>query len=118
MSVTDHRRRRLTVAAGTVLLTLATLAVSGCSGLGRTAVGPLTYETTQKRRLQVVRLPVGGCHRLASPGAVSVTNRTLVDVVMYPTLDCSGRKTTYVATTLSGRIAPGELPWRSYTVIH
>lgn len=34
--------RRLGTAAGAALLTLA---VAGCSGLGRTAVGTLTYET-------------------------------------------------------------------------
>ncbi|MFJ4919153.1 hypothetical protein [Streptomyces sp. NPDC088725] len=115
MSVTDHRRRRLGIAAATALLPLA---VAGCSGLGRTAGGPLTYETPQKHHMQVTRIPVGGCHKLSGPGAAEVTNLTLVDVILYQTPDCTGSDTTYLATTLSDHPAPGQKPWHSYTVVH
>ncbi|NEE22241.1 hypothetical protein G3M58_89260, partial [Streptomyces sp. SID7499] len=53
MSVTatvPRRRRRLGIAAGATLLALA---ASGCSGLGRTAVGPVTYTTGREAVLQV-----------------------------------------------------------------
>jgi hypothetical protein len=115
MSVTHHRRRRLGIAAGTALLTLG---AAGCSVLGRTAVGPVTYETPQKRLHQVTVLPVRGCHRFKAPGAVQVSNGTMVDLVMFPASDCSGGGTTYISTTLSDRIAPGAAPWRSYIAIH
>jgi hypothetical protein len=115
MSVTDHRRRRLGIAAGTALLTLG---VASCSAIGRTAVGPVTYETPQKRQHQVTLLPVRGCHRFKAPGAVKVNNLTLVDLVMFPTPDCTGNDTTYIPTTLSNQIGPGARPWRSYITIH
>ncbi|MEU3182727.1 hypothetical protein ABZ707_00740 [Streptomyces sp. NPDC006923] len=113
MSVTDHRR--LGIAAGTAFLSLA---VAGCSGLGRTAVGTIEYQTPQRQRVQVSDPLVTGCHRLVRAGAVELTNRTLVDVVMYPTPDCTGGMTTYISTTLTDGIRPGVGPWRSYTVVH
>nr|WSZ95472.1 hypothetical protein OH820_07220 [Streptomyces sp. NBC_00857] len=112
MSVTDHRR--LGIAAGTAFLILAT---TGCSGLGRTAVGTITYDTEQKQHVKVSSPLVTGCHRLG-PGAVEVTNRTLVDLVMYRTPDCTGEKSAYIATTLSDVMTPGKGPWRSYTIVH
>ncbi|MFD5031164.1 hypothetical protein ACFVWX_16070 [Streptomyces sp. NPDC058220] len=113
MTVTDHRR--LSIAAGAALLTFA---VAGCSGLGRTAVGTVVYETEQKRSVQVTNPLVTGCHRLAPPGAVELTNRTLVDFVMYATPDCTGDETGYIATTLSDGISPGMGPWHSYAIVH
>ncbi|MFJ2439884.1 hypothetical protein ACIOWG_05340 [Streptomyces sp. NPDC087658] len=113
MSVTDHRR--LGAAAGAAVLVLA---VAGCSGLGRTAVGTIAYDTGEKREIQATSPSVKGCHRLASGGAVKVTNRTTVDLVLYPTHDCTGRNSTYLGTTLSDVIAPGAGPWRSYTTVH
>ncbi|MFC9426787.1 MULTISPECIES: hypothetical protein [unclassified Streptomyces] len=113
MSVTDHRR--LGIAAGTALLTLA---VAGCSGLGRAAVGTITYDTGQKLRIQVTTPSVTGCHRLKPVGAVSIANRTVLDLIAYPTADCTGKNTTYIATTLSDVIAPGAGPWRSYSIVH
>ncbi|MFF5568658.1 hypothetical protein ACFY7Z_11820 [Streptomyces sp. NPDC012623] len=114
MSVTQHRRLGLTAGAACLALT----AVTGCSGLGRSALGTLAYETGQKRMVQVDSPPVRGCHRLAPAGAVAVTNRTLLDLVMYPTADCTGGNTIYIATATSDVIAPGSGPWRSYRVVH
>ncbi|MFD9423197.1 MULTISPECIES: hypothetical protein [unclassified Streptomyces] len=114
---TDHRRRprRLGVAAGAALLTLA---VSGCSGLGRTAVGPVIYSTERDAVILVNSPSVKGCHRLAPAGVHEVENRTLVDVVMYRTRNCTGRDTTYVPTTFTDTKAPPSLPWRSYSIVH
>ncbi|MFE3828566.1 hypothetical protein [Streptomyces sp. NPDC059092] len=113
MSVTDHRR--LGIAAGTALLTLA---VAGCSGLGRAAVGTITYDTGRKLQVQVTTPSVTGCHKLKPVGAVLIRNRTVLDLVAYPTADCTGKNTTYIATTLSDVIAPGAGPWRSYSIVH
>ncbi|MFE0698629.1 hypothetical protein [Streptomyces sp. NPDC058872] len=108
-------RRRLTTATGAVLLTLA---VAGCSGLGRTAVGTLAYETERELAVVVTSPSVKGCHRLAPSGVTKVENNTLVDIVLYPTRDCQGKESIYVPTKTSNRVAPGALPWRSYSVIH
>lgn len=116
VTVADHRRRRhLGVTAGAVLLTLA---VSGCSGLGRTAVGPVTY-TTEKDSVVTVNSPlVKGCHRLAPAGAKEIVNHTLVDIVLYTSRDCTGEGSAYVATTFTDVKAGSSPPWRSYTIIH
>ncbi|WP_435970691.1 hypothetical protein [Streptomyces sp. Qhu_M48] len=108
-------RRRLTTATGAVLLTFA---VAGCSGLGRTMVGTLTYETERDLVVTVTSPSVNGCHRLAPSGATKVENNTLVDIVLYRTRDCKGGESTYLPTTLSDGIVPGSLPWRSYSVVH
>ncbi|MCM2392555.1 hypothetical protein [Streptomyces albipurpureus] len=107
--------RRLASAAGAALLTLT---VAGCSGLGRTAVGPVSYDTAQDRHATIHSPLVRGCHKLASAGAVSVENGSLVDIVLYPTANCSGGDTIYVATMSSDVIAPGAAPWRSFRLIH
>ncbi|MEV6160579.1 hypothetical protein AB0L71_01355 [Streptomyces sp. NPDC052052] len=116
MPVTDHRRRRLGIAAGTALLTLT---VAGCSGLGRTAVGPIIY-TTEKDAVVTVNSPlVKGCHQLSPEGAKEVSNNTLIDIILYRTPDCTGPgTTTYVATTVTDQNAPSALPWRSFTTVH
>lgn len=113
MSLTHHRR--LALAAGAVFLTVA---ATGCSGLGRTAVGTISYETDGDRQVQVSNPRVTGCHRLTPGGAVDLTNRTLVDMVMYESTHCTGKSTTYIATTLRDVSAPGAAPWRSYTFVH
>ncbi|MFI2782143.1 hypothetical protein [Streptomyces sp. ALB3] len=118
MSVTAHPtvlRRRASIAAGAVLLTLA---VSGCSGLGRTAVGSVTYTTGPEKVVTVHSPSVRGCHKLAPAGAEKVENRTLVDIVLYATRDCTGRQGAYVATSLTDTNAPRALPWRSYRFVH
>ncbi|MER8230401.1 hypothetical protein [Streptomyces sp. NPDC094049] len=109
------RRRRLTTATGAVLLALA---VAGCSGLGRTAVGTLSYETQRQVSLRVTSPPVKGCHRLAPSGVTHIRNDTLVDFVMYTTRDCRGKHSVYVPTSSSNLTPPGTLPWRSYRIIH
>ncbi|MFH8618075.1 hypothetical protein ACH4E8_23835 [Streptomyces sp. NPDC017979] len=109
------RRRRLVGGTGAALLVVA---LAGCSGLGRTAVGPLDYETQRAVHVKVNSPEVTGCHRLGPNGAVSVENGTLVDAIMYPSADCSGGDTVYVATMTSDVIAPGEGPWRSYSFVH
>ncbi|MEU9604134.1 hypothetical protein [Streptomyces sp. NPDC048057] len=126
MVVTHHRRpqprsgrrfpsrRRLVGGTGTALLVVA---LAGCSGLGRTAVGPMDYETERSVHVKVNSPVVTGCHRLGPNGAVSVENGTLVDVLMYPSADCSGAS-IYVATMTSDVIAPGTGPWRSYSFVH
>ncbi|MFF8834539.1 hypothetical protein [Streptomyces sp. NPDC015130] len=109
-------RRRLTTATGAVLLTFA---VAGCSGLGRSAVGTITYETERELAITVTSPSVNGCHRLLAPSGVTrVENETLVDIIMYPTRDCRGKINTYIPTSTSNNIAPGALPWRSYSVVH
>ncbi|MFF7206026.1 MULTISPECIES: hypothetical protein [unclassified Streptomyces] len=113
MSVTHSRR--LAGAAGAAFLVVA---VAGCSGLGRNAAGTLAYETADERHVSVSNPLVTGCHRLDAPGAVSVTNNTLVDLVLYPTQDCTGEDTIYLPTTVSDIIAPGARPWQSYTIVH
>ncbi|MGW1881902.1 hypothetical protein [Streptomyces sp. NPDC001970] len=107
--------RRPGIAAGAVLLTVA---VAGCSGLGRTAVGTVTYETEGKRVVTVSNPGVNGCHRLAPTGAHRVENATLIDMIMYTTPDCKGAQSAYIPTTLFDNIAPGSPPWRSYTFVH
>jgi hypothetical protein len=113
MSVTDHRR--LGVVAGAALLAIA---VAGCSGLGRTAVGTISYESANERHVMVSNPPVKGCHRLGPAGATTVTNNTLVDIILYPGRDCSGDESTYLPTETSDTIAPGARPWRSYSTVH
>ncbi|MCZ0979264.1 hypothetical protein O1L60_09410 [Streptomyces diastatochromogenes] len=108
-------RRRLTTATGAVLLTLA---VAGCSGLGRSAVGTIAYETEHEVAVTVTSPSVKGCHRLAPSGVTKVENNTLVDIVMYRTRDCRGENSIYVPSKSGNRIAPDTLPWRSYSVIH
>ena len=115
MPVNDHRRRRLGIAAGTALLTLT---VAGCSGLGRTAVGPVIYTTERDAVIMVNSPSVKGCHRLAPAGAKEVSNETLIDIILYPTRDCTGPGTTYLATTFSDVNAPSAQPWRSFTTVH
>ncbi|GAA2955214.1 MULTISPECIES: hypothetical protein [Streptomycetaceae] len=110
-----RRRRRAGIAAGAALLTLA---VTGCSGLGRTAVGPVTYTTERDRVVSVNSPSVKGCHRMAPAGAHEVVNRTLIDMILYRTRDCTGGGTTYVATTFTDVNAPRSLPWRSYRFVH
>ncbi|MER6996429.1 hypothetical protein [Streptomyces sp. NPDC000410] len=111
--MSDHRR--LGIAAGTALLSLA---VAGCSGLGRTAVGTVTYETQRHAVVTVSNPLVTGCHRLAPSGAHRVENNTLVDLWLYTTPNCTGSNAEYVATTMFNNIAPGALPWRSYSTVH
>ncbi|MFE0652158.1 hypothetical protein ACFVZH_26615 [Streptomyces sp. NPDC059534] len=108
-------RRRLTTATGAVLLTLA---VAGCSGLGRSAVGTLTYETERDLLVTVTSPSVNGCHRLAPSGVTKIENNTLLDIVLYRTRDCQGEMSTYLPTNTGDQIAPGTLPWRSFTVVH
>jgi hypothetical protein len=118
MSVTaaeQRRRRRLGVAAGAALLALT---VSGCSGLGRTAAGPLMYTTDRHAERMVNSPSVRGCHRLAPAGAREVVNNTLVDIILYRTRDCSGGGTVYLARTFTDVSAESMPPWRSYRTVH
>ncbi|MFJ3702231.1 MULTISPECIES: hypothetical protein [Streptomyces] len=108
-------RRRAGIAAGATLLVLA---VSGCSGLGRTAVGPVSYTTGKDEVVSVNSPSVKGCHTMGPEGATKVDNRTLIDMVLYTSRDCSGQGTAYVATTFSDTNAASARPWRSYTFIH
>ncbi|MFC9946060.1 hypothetical protein [Streptomyces pratensis] len=108
-------RRRTGIAAGAVLLTLT---VTGCSGLGRTAVGPVSYSTDQDKVVTVHSPSVKGCHRMEPAGAQKIENNTLVDIILYTTPDCTGRQSAYVATTFSDANAGRALPWRSYRFVH
>ncbi|MFF5916907.1 hypothetical protein ACFY8C_00985 [Streptomyces flavochromogenes] len=108
-------RRRLTTVTGAVLLTSA---VVGCSS-GRTMVGTLSYETEREVVVTVTSPSVNGCHRLLAPrGVTRVENNTLVDIRLFPTPNCTGQHNIYLATNTSNQVAPGALPWRSYSVIH
>jgi hypothetical protein len=113
MAAIHHRR--FAGAAGAAILTAA---LAGCSGLGRTAVGPVSYDTSKADHVTVMSPLVRGCHRLAASGAVSVSNGSLVDIIMYPTADCSGSSSIYVPTMTSDVVAPGAGPWRSYSLVH
>ncbi|CAM5566604.1 hypothetical protein GCM10010222_30200 [Streptomyces tanashiensis] len=108
-------RRRLTTATGAVLLTLA---VAGCSGLGRTSVGTIKYETERELLVSVTSPSVNGCHRLAPSGVTKVQNNSLDDIIMYRTRNCDGPNPIYVPTNSANWIAPDTLPWRSYSVVH
>lgn len=108
-------RRRTGIAAGAALLALA---ATGCSGLGRTAVGPVSYTTEQDKVVTVHSPSVKGCHTMEPAGSGKIYNRTLVDIVLYTTRDCSGRETAYVATTFSDTNAAHALSWRSYRFVH
>jgi hypothetical protein len=113
MSVTPSRRAA--VAAGSVLLSVA---AAGCSGLDRTAVGTLTYETGHEHHTTVTSPLVTGCHRFGDEGAVAVENETEADAIMHPTDDCSGEETIYVPSMTSDTVAPGAGVWRSYSFVH
>ncbi|WEH42371.1 hypothetical protein OG233_24180 [Streptomyces sp. NBC_01218] len=120
MSVTAtlHHRIRRPRAAGAVLLALTALgAASGCSGLGRTAVGPVIY--TNERDVEVMEQSplVRGCHALPG-GAKTVDNNTLIDMVLYRSRDCTGKGSTYLSTRLTDQDAPSTPVWRSYTLVH
>ncbi|MEU5217824.1 hypothetical protein AB0G79_16715 [Streptomyces sp. NPDC020807] len=108
-------RRRLTTATGVALLTFA---VAGCSGLGRSAVGTISYETERRLAVTVTSPSVKGCHRMAPSGVTRVANESLVDIVLYRTRDCRGENSTYLPSNSSNEIVPDTLPWRSYSVIH
>ncbi|MEU9994911.1 hypothetical protein ACGFYP_25485 [Streptomyces sp. NPDC048370] len=107
--------RRLGTAAGAALLTLA---VAGCSGLGRSAVGTISYETEREVVITVTSPSVKGCHRLAPSGVTKVENRSLVDLRMFRTPDCKGKENIYVPSRSGNTIAPDTLPWRSYNIVH
>ncbi|MCT4355108.1 hypothetical protein M5362_18415 [Streptomyces sp. Je 1-79] len=106
--------RRFGTAAGAALLTLT---VAGCSGLGRTAVGTITYDTEREVVITVTSPLVTGCHRLAPSGVTGVTNRSLLDIRMYTNRQCQGDY-IYVPTLTSDAIVPDTLPWRSYSIVH
>ncbi|MFF8605291.1 hypothetical protein ACF06X_05095 [Streptomyces sp. NPDC015346] len=106
--------RRLGTAAGAVLLTLS---VAGCSDLGRTAVGTITFETGHENEVLVTSPSVKGCHKLAPAGATKIENDTLVDILMYTSENCRGAS-IYVPTKSGNEIVPGTPPWRSYRVVH
>ncbi|MER5726903.1 hypothetical protein ABT084_00880 [Streptomyces sp. NPDC002138] len=116
---TAPRRRALRAATGIALLLAS---VSACSGLGRTAAGPVSYGSAHGGEVIAVTVEhsqsVRGCHRLPPNGATLLTNHTLIDMVMYETPDCTGRSTAYVATGLMGTTAPKASPWHSYTYVH
>ncbi|MGW4159054.1 hypothetical protein [Streptomyces sp. NPDC004788] len=107
--------RRLTIATGAALLSLA---VTGCSGLGRSAVGTISYETGRGLGVTVTSPSVKGCHRLAPAGATKVENSSLLDIRLYRTRDCDAPHNTYLPSNSGDEIVPGTLPWRSYSVIH
>ncbi|MFE5487004.1 hypothetical protein [Streptomyces sp. NPDC056527] len=107
--------RRLGIAAGAALLTLT---VAGCSGLGRTVVGEIAYETEREVVITVTSPSVNGCHRLAPSGVRRIENRSLVDLRLYRTPNCQGKENIYLPTKTSNEIAPDTLPWRSYTAVH
>lgn len=106
--------RRLTIATGAALLALA---LTGCSGLGRSMVGTVSYDTKHELLVTLTSPSVKGCHKLSPGGATKVRNNTLVDMRLFRTRDCQGPY-TYVATNTTDQIAPRTLTWRSYNVVH
>jgi hypothetical protein len=110
-----NQQRRL---AGAACAALLTAGLAGCSGLGRTAVGPVDQVTSKARTVQVDNPVVTGCHSFGPTGARAVQNGTLVDLIAYPATDCKGAHPVYIATTLSNTISPGNPPWRSYRFVH
>ncbi|MCF3963310.1 hypothetical protein [Streptomyces fuscigenes] len=114
MYVTQHRRPVVIACAALLAAGLA----GGCSDLNRTAVGPVDHLTTRGRVIQVNNPVVKGCHRFGPAGASAVQNGSLVDLIAYPTLNCSGDSSDYIATTLMDTVSPGTPPWRSYRFVH
>ncbi|WP_329458386.1 hypothetical protein [Streptomyces sp. NBC_01497] len=114
MFVNQHWR----LAGATCAALLTAGLAGGCSDLGRTAVGPVDHLTSGDRVIQVNNPVVTGCHRFAPTGARAVENGTLVDLIAYPTLNCSGANADYIATTLTDTISAGNPPWRSYRFVH
>ncbi|MCX4551750.1 hypothetical protein OG204_08115 [Streptomyces sp. NBC_01387] len=111
--MSDHRR--LGIIAGAVLLPFA---VTGCSGLNRSAVGTISYTTPASQVVTVSNPSVRGCHPLLRGGAASVVNNTLIDMVLYPGTNCAGRPSVYNATTLTNTVTPPLVAWRSYSLVH
>lgn len=111
--MSDHRR--LGIIAGALLLPFA---VAGCSGLGRSAVGTISYTTPADKVVTVSNPGVTRCHPLLRGGAKAVDNRTMIDMVLYPGRGCTGKPSTYNATTLAARVTPPVQVWRSYTLVH
>ncbi|MCX5192531.1 hypothetical protein OOK31_01275 [Streptomyces sp. NBC_00249] len=116
-----HSRHIGVIAGAAALLLTAT----ACSGLGRSTVGMLKFRSHDSPvELSYSNTLVKGCHPIALPkGAAHVENNTLVDIVLYRSLDCAEDEEdrpdgTYVATTLSNVTAPESRPWRSFRVIH
>ncbi|MEU8779139.1 hypothetical protein [Streptomyces sp. NPDC048606] len=119
--MTTHRRRIGVITGAAALLLTAT----ACSGLGRSTVGMLSFRSHDSPvEVSYSNTLVRGCHPIALPeGAAHVENNTLVDIVLYRSLDCAKEdedrpEGTYVATTLSNVTAPHTRPWRSFRVIH
>lgn len=109
--------RRPGIHAGALLLMLAT---AGCSVMDANAVGTLIYHTTDGMVLQIDSPPVDGCHRLAPSGAKYIANNTLNDLILYTGPDCrslADTETFYLATQMSDPGVPGQVPWRSFTVV-
>ncbi|GAA1365324.1 hypothetical protein [Streptomyces beijiangensis] len=114
--MSDLRHRRLGIIAGAVLLPLT---VAGCSGMGRSAVGTISYTTEKGRIISETSPSVRGCHvLLGEGGATTILNNTLVDLVMYPNADCTGKPSAYSATTLTNRVSPSLKNWHSFTIVH
>lgn len=107
--------RRLGILAWPLLLSFA---VAGCSGLGRTAVGTVSYTTPAGKAVTVSNPGVTRCHPLLRGGAKAVDNRTLIDMVLYPGRGCTGKPSTYNAATLSVTVTPPSGVWRSYSLVH
>ncbi|WP_328539364.1 hypothetical protein [Streptomyces sp. NBC_00344] len=111
--MSDHRR--LGVIAGALILPFA---VAGCSGLGRSAVGTISYVTPTDRVVTVSNPGVTRCHPLLRGGAKAVANHTMIDMVLYPGRGCTGTPSSYNATTLNARVTPPLRTWRSYSLVH
>jgi hypothetical protein len=103
---------------GAACAVLVTAGLTGCSDLNRTAVGPIDHVTSRNRVIQVNNPVVKGCHHFGPTGARAVHNGSLVDLITYPTLNCTGPSVAYIATTLTNNVSAGRPAWRSYRFIH
>ncbi|MFJ4847975.1 MULTISPECIES: hypothetical protein [unclassified Streptomyces] len=109
--------RRPGLHAGALLLLLGTAA---CSGMTHQAVGNLVYTTTDGKPQQIESPSVDGCHPLTAPGAKSVDNNTVNDVILYTREDChnlTGTSEFYLSSQTSDPGVPGQAPWKSFTVV-
>ena len=113
MSVTDHRRLRVVAGARSL-----TIALAGCSGLGRTAVGTISYGSANERLVMVSNPLVSGCHSLGPAGATTVTNNTLVDIIQYQAGTAPGTSRRDPLTETSATTSRRRTAAASYSTVH
>lgn len=107
-------RRSLTALTGVVVLGLV---VTACED---NALGTIELRTGRETVEMLTDPSVEGCHRFRE-GVVHVNNRTLNDIILYTTPDCTeprGGESVYLPTETSDDVVRSTGLWRSFTVVH